>query len=46
MRYDFLLMIISLLFISMGYAKSKGDECSGESIKYVPYRVFDKMDIQ
>jgi hypothetical protein len=38
-------MIISLLFITMGYAKSKGDECSGERIKYVPYGVFDKIDV-
>ena len=35
MRYDFLLMIISILFIAMGYAKGKGDECNGERIKYV-----------
>ena len=29
-------MIISILFIAMGYAKSKGEECNGEKIKYVP----------
>jgi len=45
MRYDFLLMIISLLFIAMGYAKSKEEECNGEKIKYVPYGVFDKIDV-
>ena len=45
MRYDFLLMIISILFITMGYAKSKGDECNGERIKYVPYGVFDNINI-
>ena len=45
MRYDFLLMIISILFITMGYAKSKGEECNGERIKYVPYGVFDQIDV-
>lgn len=45
MRYDFLLMIISILFIAMGYAKTRGDECNGETIKYVPYGVFDKIDM-
>ena len=44
MRYDFLLMIISILFITMGYAKSKAEECNGEKVKYVPYGVFDKID--
>jgi len=44
MRYDFLLMIISLIFITMGYAKGKSDLCDGERIKYVPYGVFDKID--
>jgi hypothetical protein len=29
----------------MGYAKSKGEECNGERIKYVPYGVFDKIDV-
>ena len=45
MRFDFLIMLISILFITMGYAKSKGGECNGENIKYVPYGVFDKIDI-
>tara|TARA_B100000963_G_C22046557_1_gene417731 strand:- start:228 stop:371 length:144 start_codon:yes stop_codon:yes gene_type:complete len=45
MRYELLLMIISVLFITMGYAKSTSDECNGESIKYVPYGVFDKIDV-
>ena len=45
MRYDFFLMIIGILFITIGYAKSKSEECNGESIKYVPYGVFDKMDL-
>jgi hypothetical protein len=29
----------------MGYAKSKGEECNGERIKYVPYGVFDQIDV-
>ena len=29
----------------MGYAKSKSKGCDGEKIKYVPYGVFDKIDI-
>ena len=45
MRYDLLIMIISMLFIGMGYAKSKSKECDGEKIKYVPYGVFDKIDV-
>lgn len=45
MRYDLLIMIISILFIAMGYAKSKSKECNGEKIKYVPYGVFDKIDV-
>jgi hypothetical protein len=45
MRYELLLMVISVLFITMGYAKSNSDECNGESIKYVPYGVFDKIDV-
>lgn len=44
MRYELLLMVISILFITMGYAQSKGDKCKGETIKYVPYGVFDKMN--
>tara|TARA_Y100001970_G_C13563418_1_gene522666 strand:+ start:122 stop:262 length:141 start_codon:yes stop_codon:yes gene_type:complete len=44
MRYDFFLMIIGILFITMGYSKSRSEECNGEKIKYVPYGVFDKMD--
>ena len=45
MRYDFFLMIIGILFITMGYAKSQSEECNGERIKYVAYGVFDKMDL-
>ncbi len=45
MRYVLFLMVISLLFITMGYAKSTGNECNGERIKYVPYDVFDKIDV-
>ena len=29
----------------MGYAKSMSEGCNGEVIKYVPYGVFDKIDI-
>ena len=43
MRYDFLLMIISLIFITMGYEKAKMMYVKGK-IKYVPYGVFDKVD--
>ena len=32
MRYDLLIMIISILFIAMGYAKSKSKECNGKRL--------------
>lgn len=45
MRYELLLMIISILFIVMGYANSMRNGCNGEKIKYVPYSVFDNIDV-
>lgn len=44
MRYDLLLMIISIIFITMGYAKGKEDHCDGEITKILPYESFTKIN--
>ncbi len=44
MRYNLLLMIISIIFITFGYANQVSPSCSEEvEIKYVPMKLYDEL---
>tara|TARA_Y100000817_G_C16704996_1_gene476650 strand:+ start:403 stop:558 length:156 start_codon:yes stop_codon:yes gene_type:complete len=44
MRFDLILMIVSILFITLGYSKQLSPKCKEEvEIKYVPMSVYDDM---
>ena len=46
MRYDLLLMIISVLFIAIGYANEISPKCNDKvEIKYVPMSVYDELNM-
>lgn len=44
MRYDLLLLVISILFIGIGYANEVSPKCNDKvEIKYVPMSVYDQL---
>lgn len=46
MRYNLLLMILSILFISLGIANENSPKCNNKvEIKYVPMEVYDKLSM-
>lgn len=46
MRYNLLLMILSILFISIGIANENSPKCNNKvEIKYVPMDVYDKLSM-
>lgn len=46
MRYDLLLLIISILFIGIGYANEVSPKCNEEiQVKYVPIDVYDQISM-
>ncbi len=45
MRFNFLIFIISIIFIIMGYVKQNNPDCKqGEKIKYVPMSVYQELE--
>lgn len=44
MRYDLLLLIVSIIFISIGYAKQVSPKCNDNvEIRYVPMKIYDEL---
>ena len=44
MRYNLLLMIISILFITLGYANQVSPGCNDDvEIRYVPMKIYDEL---
>ena len=44
MRYELLLLIISILFITIGYANQVTPKCNNNiEIKYVPMDIYNKL---
>ena len=44
MRYNLLLLIISILFIAIGYANETSPKCNDKvEIRYVPMDIYDEL---
>tara|TARA_B100000214_G_scaffold375377_1_gene361446 strand:- start:3103 stop:3252 length:150 start_codon:yes stop_codon:yes gene_type:complete len=44
MRFDLLVLIVALIFITMGYAKQLNPRCTDNvEVKYVPRELYDNL---